>query len=90
LKSSERGAVSILAERFGSVCHVYVEGEAEHAREHAWVGSDASPVLAHGNVTAVVAGGPDGSRIASNRGSDSMLVQFGRIMTGIQSVDADH
>ena len=90
MQSSECGAVSVLLECFGSVCHEDVESEAAHAREHAWVGSDASPVLAHGNVTAVVAGGPDGSRIASNRGSDSMLVQFGRIMTGIQSVDADH
>jgi len=41
LKSSEGGAVSVLVEGLGSVCHEDVEGEAAPAREHAWVGSDA-------------------------------------------------
>ena len=41
LNSSEGGAVSVLAARFGAVCHEDVESDAAHAREHAWIGSDA-------------------------------------------------
>lgn len=37
LQSCECGAVSVLSERFGSVCHEDVESEAAHAGEHGWV-----------------------------------------------------
>ena len=68
LQSSECGAVSVLLERFGAICHEDVESEAAHAREHAWVGSDARSVLTHGNVTAVVGDGLDGPVCADGLG----------------------
>ena len=54
IKTSERGAITVLTERAEFVCLEDVESETAQAGEHAWIGSDPRAVFTKCDVAAVV------------------------------------